>query len=343
MSWLGGTLPFVTMRLLPGATGGTAVTTLTSLEAQISALGSGGATTDVYRAYMQWVGLAVSRLRTVVGREDLERLVLTRRHWALCGITDVSGPSVREVLNAEIEDRQQIFRAEVDDLQARIRRWQHVQHFVVADTCVYLEHKQGFESIPWDVVTDARPGEQICLVVPMVVLDELDNAKRGPKRGRAGYTLNRLRQVILRPGYPSVLRPAQPVAAGQPWTPATDLLVDLVLEDPDHVRLPSNDEEIIACSLGVAQTASPSRVNTTPAMVHVVTFDHAMAFRVRGRQGIHEVLLPDEDKQDQPERVTTLGEGTGGRAQRRQRRAPVESGAAECGEPRVHNDGRGGG
>lgn len=84
--------------------GEAAVMTLTSLGAQISALGSGGATTDVYRAYMQWVGLAVSRLRFVVGREDLERLVLTRRHWALCGITDVSGASVREVLSAEIED-----------------------------------------------------------------------------------------------------------------------------------------------------------------------------------------------------------------------------------------------
>jgi hypothetical protein len=296
LSWLTGTLPFVTIRLLPSATGETTVTTLTSLEAQLGALGSGGATSDVYRAYMQWVGPAVSRLRTVVGRDDLERLVLTRRRWALCGITDVSGPSVREVLNTEIEDRQQILRAEVDDLQARIRRWQHVQHFVVADTCVYLEHEQVFESIPWDTVTDARPDEQTCLIVPMVVLDELDNAKRGPKRGRAGYTLNRLRQAIPRPGHPTVLRPAQPAAAGQPWKPTTDLLVDLILEDPDHVWLPSNDEEIISCALGVAQTASPSRVNATPAKVHVVSFDHAMAFRVRGKQGIREVLLPDEDK-----------------------------------------------
>lgn len=216
--------------------------------------------------------------------------------------------------------------------------------------CVYLEHKQGFESIPWDVVTDARPDEQICLIVPMVVLDELDTAKRGPKRGRAGYTLNRLRQAIPRPGHPTVLRPAQPAAAGQPWTPATDLLVDLILEDPDHVRLPSNDEEIISCALGVARTASPSRVDATSVKVHVVTFDHAMAFRVRGKQGIHEVLLPDEDKQDQPERVSAPGEGTGARAQRRQRRATEEVGAsvggdvaADVGESQRRNDDRDGG
>jgi hypothetical protein len=105
--------------------------------------------------------------------------------------------------------------------------------------------------------------------------------------------------------------------------------VDLLVEESDHVRLPSNDEEIIACALDVAQAASPNGVNRTLARVHVVTFDHAMAFRARAKLGVEDVLLADEDKGDQ-NGVSAAAEGVGARARRREKQTtwPTRSDAA---------------
>jgi hypothetical protein len=192
----------VTIKLVPGIGADTALRVLRQVQSEASALGT-GSTGEVYRDYMRWVGSAVKLLRPVVHPRTLEDLVLTRRHWALCGMGALDYP-VPAVINSEIDDRQQAVQGEITELEARIRRWVNVHHFVVADTCLYLEHQDGFESVDWAGLVDARPDQSVCLIVPMAVIDELDAAKRaneGWKRGRAGgagpFVLKDVRCVLF--------------------------------------------------------------------------------------------------------------------------------------------------
>jgi hypothetical protein len=68
---------------------------------------------------------------------------------------------------------------------------------VVADTSVYITHPDKLEQIDFVPLVGVR-GDPIHLVVPVVVIDELDGLKQGKDnrtRWRAGYTLAVLDRV----------------------------------------------------------------------------------------------------------------------------------------------------
>jgi hypothetical protein len=82
----------------------------------------------------------------------------------------------------------------------------------------------------------------VTVIVPVIVLDELDGLKQrgdAPRKWRASYTLGVLEAVFSRSGTRGVLR--QPAADGTRGA----LVMDIFFDPPGRERLPINDDEII--------------------------------------------------------------------------------------------------
>ncbi|MEP6527989.1 MAG: PIN domain-containing protein, partial [Nocardioidaceae bacterium] len=137
---------------------------------------------------------------------------------------------------------------------------------VAPDTNVFLHHPQFFTDVDWPGLVEARPHEDVELVVPILVLGELDHAKRGRAevRSRARQTLRRFDEMFHDPAAPARLE-----APGGNH----DIRVHLLADDPQHVRLPDADAELIDRLSALKQLVGREVV--------LVSLDTSMALRAR--------------------------------------------------------------
>lgn len=158
---------------------------------------------DLYTTYMNWVNEGVRQLHHTAHPREIERLILTPRHWALYAIADRSSNHVRPMISAEIDALQRRFKDELDELTHLSQRWSSFGHVLIPDTGLFLMHGLKFDELDWWTIADLRPRTRVCLLFPMVVIDELDNNKRpGAQWGyRAGYILSKLTQHLDAPGH----------------------------------------------------------------------------------------------------------------------------------------------
>lgn len=233
-----------------------------------------------YSAYIGWVSKAVRALRHQVRAADLDRLVLTRRYWLLQSLNPVPNSSgfgaTIELLDTEIDDRGEAIEQAVAALQGEMTRWSGPDVLVVADTSFYLNHKNTLERLDLAVVLASRHCP-VRLLVPMVVIDELDRLKQSgktPTRTRARLTLRTLDQLLADPTKREEL-------AGADWTdvdnhgglPRGQVTVEVVFDPPAHARLPSNDQELIDRAVAVATLAERP--------VEFLTYDTGQSMRAR--------------------------------------------------------------
>jgi predicted ribonuclease YlaK len=114
------------------------------------------------------------------------------------------------------------------------------------------------------------------LLVPIVVIDELDGLKQhrdNKVRWRAGYTLAVLDRVLPRPTAVAPLREADFSALSSGGIPRGEISVEVLFDPPGHVRLPINDDEIIDRALAVVPLAVRE--------VTLVTYDTGQCMRAR--------------------------------------------------------------
>jgi predicted ribonuclease YlaK len=119
-------------------------------------------------------------------------------------------------------------------------------------------------------------GDDIHILVPMVIVEELDGLKqRGDNhaRWRAGRTLAVLERVLPQPAAPGQLRVANSSQPESDGIPRGEVSVELVFDAPGHVRLPVNDDEIIDRLL----TAQP----LADRPITLITYDTNQAFKAR--------------------------------------------------------------
>jgi PIN domain len=171
----------------------------------------------------------------------------------------------------------------VDRLNTAVRRLEQLNDFVmrpgrvaVLDTSAFHEFGR-FWVADWATVTEADPphvsmsGLPIRLVVPLVVVEELDDQKRHPN-GRvskaAREILRHLRDLprVSTSAFVDVLR-----------LDDDRTTVEILLDDRTHVRLPVNDAEIIDCAVYLRSLFPISR------RVILVSGDVSMEFRLRER------------------------------------------------------------
>jgi predicted ribonuclease YlaK len=186
-----------------------------------------------------------------------------------------------------LEERVAAFETAVTALRDQIKRWDRTTRYVVLDTCVYLEHRDQFDALNLAGMLHALE-TPIHVLLPMVVLDELDAAKRlhDHRRGRAVVALAIIDKVVRSNG---VLRERDQTAlavSGSVPVPGR-VTLDVLGEPADHVRLHHPDAEIVDRAVAVQAIAG--------VPVTLVTFDTTIAFRAR-EAGLIDVKLDEADR-----------------------------------------------
>ncbi|MEA2901508.1 MAG: hypothetical protein QOH36_1395 [Actinomycetota bacterium] len=242
-----------------------------------------GAGVDRFNAYLRWSNDAFSRLRLMLPGRELDRLITTPRYWTLQAMDPSSRlQTLAGFVDLEITERLREFESESDRLSAEIARWNsRPGRLVIADTNVFLHSEEYFDELPWAQVVGGSMG--VHLIIPMLIIDELDRAKRtqgGKKvsdsnhesvRTRARVTLRRIDQT-LRPGRAAMLQQGAVSA-------------EVLLDEPGRARLSDADDELVDQAVALHQLIGRD--------VYIVTSDVGMKYRAEGA-GLHAVLRSEQ-------------------------------------------------
>ncbi|MBU2662648.1 hypothetical protein KOI35_03935 [Actinoplanes bogorensis] len=236
---------------------------------------------QTFYQYLEWARFGVQALSARVRPLEASAMFQTRRWELLLGV-GTDHDIARLLMTQELDDRAVVLKAAYEDLKAEFERWTTPARLLVFDTVVYMEHPQKLEELDfWGLTGEINRG--IHLVVPIAVIDELDNLKnRGheAKKWRAAYSLAVLDRVISGKKknvagavYGHVLRAATRSTGDGPALERGPVTIDLLLDPPDHVRLPNTDDEIVDRAVNVQALAGKP--------VTLVSYDTGMIMRAR--------------------------------------------------------------
>jgi rRNA-processing protein FCF1 len=231
--------------------------------ALVNARGRGGTQDQQMMAYVDWATTQAEYLQSYVSRRDIERLVLTRDFYSLFDNSTGSSPRGFPLLSGEIRSRLDDLDAVTDTLERQVKRWETANDLVVLDTNVYVHAPESYNMIDLAPYVGA---ESWHLLIPLVVIDELDRLKRSSGTSDGGDKVrSRARQALrlIEGG----------VATGDVIYPQDASTVEVVMDPDRHVRLPSADDEIIDRAITIQKVAG--------RVVHLVTSDTGMLFRAR--------------------------------------------------------------
>jgi hypothetical protein len=273
--------------------------------AAYNARGAGVHVSDRYGVYIRWARDAVRALSRLVSPGDIDRLVRTRAYWALQTPSTTVGDGVVALIDNELDERVAELEQVHKTVAAEIARWSRPGEFVVADTSFYIQHPSKLEDVDLAAVLQVREAP-VHLLVPIVVVDELDGLKRASDRHtrwRARHTLSVLGKAFASDMAPATLRPEDYSALGHGGIPRGEVSVEIVFDPRGHLRLPINDDEIVDRALAI-ETLADRRVI-------LLTFDTGQS--TRGQAAGLQVIKLDE----LPEAESSIDAVPQGRGQRR--------------------------
>ncbi|MGW3635871.1 PIN domain-containing protein [Streptomyces sp. NPDC005122] len=165
------------------------------------------------------------------------------------------------LISTELQELRTYFMELANELRRTMDRFaNHRVRTVVLDTNDLL-HYMRFDKIPWQRLFGPGTG----VTIPHVVIDEIDKKSYDTrdtgvrKRARAVFAL--LEQILT-----------QIETDGRAVVNNGETVIDVLLDEPGHVRLPNNDDEIVARASYLQQAIAP-------APVTVVTGDNGMRAR----------------------------------------------------------------
>ncbi len=141
--------------------------------------------------YLRWAHNSVKMLAKQISAADLDRLVLTRRYWVLQSLT-MRTESFDSLVDLELDERVADLEEACKAFEWQISLWASLDEFVVADTSFYIQHSKKLEEVDFAALLGVVAGKSFHLLVPIIVVDELDGLKQSKDRHirwRAGYTL----------------------------------------------------------------------------------------------------------------------------------------------------------
>lgn len=248
-----------------------------------------GTAGDIVNGYLTWVSDQVRMLQARLAADDLDRLLTSPRYWATLA-NPVPVPSTVSAVLEEIQHRARLMNAAVAELTRATEAWRPVDgaftNFVVVDTNFWVEQENSFDATDWHEVVNRADGpsapamqDELRLVIPMVVIDELDalTHKSHLRHKVLGATRWLYRHLGSEPGRPAALSVA---------TESRGVVtVQLVFEPHAHIRLPNNDDEIVETAVRLRDfLGHPAK------QVFFVTYDAGAAFRA-GQAGLMPRLL----------------------------------------------------
>jgi hypothetical protein len=248
--------------------------------------------------YLNWASGAVRTLANQIRPADIDKLILTRGYERLVTLAVPSsvGPHavsvMNEMMNVELSQRVDDLEAARNTLNDTISRWSGSNLFIMPDTSVYIEHENKLADLNFaQLVADQRfPDSRLVVLVPIVVIDELDRLKdRSSNRHvkwRAGHALGFMYEKLNDADHPALIQRPDPRKL---WGP---VVMELVLDPPGHIRLPVEDDEIVdrAQSMGAL----------TESRVTLITFDTGQSLRARNGGLTVLKLAKSQSEEDDP-------------------------------------------
>lgn len=248
------------------------------LQELLTVRGSTSTGPDVQIGYLRWATTTAGMLRSYIGVQDIQRLLPVEGIWQLAGITPEAWN--RDILTRmpglEVDNSVARLTEARDELEAEINRWRSSPgRLLVTDTSLFIHHPQKLDEM---VLADDLQERHtpLRLIVPMVVVDELDQLKQSGKtdvRGRARLTLAILDRVLRTTVGPARLRDADYRGIDEGSIPRGEVTVEVLLDPAGRLRLPINDDEIVDRALAVQTTSGRS--------VTLITYDTGHAMRAR--------------------------------------------------------------
>jgi hypothetical protein len=263
------------IRLLPGATPASVLEPLQRVTTAVGNLSTAHFADSVQRrySYLAWAHESVAALRHVIAPADLNRLIRTAAFWHIHASASVSDPAQTLTIGTEIDARKTEITQLHNDLQAQVERWSAVR-IVVPDTSMFIRHDKLEE---WDLapLLNLAVDEPLHIIVPMAVVDELDRLKEASQdhlRWRGRYSTAVLDRVLPDPLQIGELRPkGYEEGRGR-------VTVEVLLDPPEHFRLPHEDAEI------VDQAHAVNGLAAQPVTVLTYDTNQSMIARARGLQ-----------------------------------------------------------
>lgn len=207
----------------------------------------------------------------------VSRSIQTERYWRIREVTETT-PRPSPLVVAETQDQESGLR----DLAEQLRHYQTLsevtdrERLLLIDTNVYI-HGPMLQHFAWDSLFDE---ERVKLLLPVLVIDELDNQKDQASRA-AGQVLKALDEVL-------------PVGSAATPVQLRDRVRLQVTDEPaDHERLRSNDDELTRQARYLRSTSNGE--------LTVVTRDRGMRVRCEAAGLSVRMLPPDLIRKAEPD------------------------------------------
>ncbi|MFF1571371.1 PIN domain-containing protein [Leifsonia sp. NPDC058292] len=263
-------------------------------------LGAGGAPVDTFNRYLAWAAAQERLLGNLLTQREIERLLTTRRYWAIQAMDPIAyGATMSDLIALEVNGRIAAFNSAKADLEGEIGIW-HVQsvdstfpedlHAVVVDTNVLMRSKGKLADADWPALSGTHPTQSIAITIPAVVVEELDDLKHSngkmtvdgeahDRKWLATLALGWLQRTFPSDERRTLIREATIGESG-----AIPRLYAVLMSEPlDHVALPKADSEIIDTAF---------RLRPLAKSVTLVSYDTHMVFAAR-HLGLRAALPPE--------------------------------------------------
>jgi hypothetical protein len=243
--------------------------------------------TSKHRAYLDAIAEASRQLRGQIRPADIDELLHTHRYWTLVQMTmpDRPEPVISDLLDIELDDRLFELDATIATTREAFNRWgTNAGRLVLPDTNFYLRHPRVLKNIDFHKLLDTD--DTITVLFPLVVLEELDHAKRRNDSGRdKALVALAVLEAHAKDGLSGKWKDAPhgaPTGRGEIW-------FDVVLDPPGHVPHPKPDPELVGRAVAIEALAGRN--------LTFLTFDTHQRSRARGA-GLQDVRKLDELKTD---------------------------------------------
>ncbi|MER7455627.1 PIN domain-containing protein [Micromonospora sp. NPDC126480] len=319
---------------VPGVNREHLLDTLNSLHNSLVSIQAAGPISAVQRAqrYLEWTHEIRRMLRRQIHPDSLEHLIPGRNYevvlTAAAALRDVNLAAAQDPYGVEsypqsaskdgarqlngllgmlMDEHVEALNAARESLTKEMQRFQRDAVLAVLDTNIYMEHPQHIEDI--DLAALLHAGfEPIHILVPLVVIDELDKGKRSGWNGwKAAYSLAYIDRIDQQGG---LMREKD---MSHDDTARGQVTIEVVLDPPGHVRLPNNDDEIVSRALAIKTLAGKQ--------VRLLTYDTGMA--MRGRAAGLQVRWLEQSPKDKKRQARRRPGGEADDGERRDERGPA--------------------
>lgn len=253
--------------LLPGARATAALDALAKARDAISQVQQERNPTLIQNRYITWLHDAERSLRGHLHPADVEALLISRRSWLIQELPIHADPMI-PVVQFETTRAQEALDDAHRMLEVATRHWSGAGAIVVPDCTVFCNSGPGqwIDKIEWPVPAGFS-GERISIVLPMAVVDEMDNRKdkgHNADRDRMRVHLAVLDRLLgSDPTQPALMRDVD----------GRRITVEILFDPPGHVREPITDDEIVRRAADVQRYA--------PKAVLLLTYDTGQSTRGR--------------------------------------------------------------